>query len=101
MPKYLKACHNRHFHEKWGSDAVEVHTVNLRRSGLSELAKTFVKFLKQELDIKSPAVTQVCSNCLQQCLRKRIFTKYLTTHNSKIIESKVRSCVCYRRFIIN
>ena len=90
MPKYLKACRSFHFHEKWGSDVVEVNMVNLCRSGLPELAKMFVKFLKQELDIKSPAVTQVCSNCLQQCLQKQIFTKYLTTHNSKIIESKVR-----------
>ena len=37
MSKYSKECHNRHFHEKWGSDAVEVYIVNLCRSGLSEL----------------------------------------------------------------
>ena len=66
MPKYSKACHNRHFHEKRGSDAAEVYTVNLCRSGLSELAKTFVNFLNQELDIKSPtvltfAVTAFCA----------------------------------------
>ncbi len=100
MPKYSKTCHNRHFHEKWGSDAVEVHIINLCRNGLSELANTFVKFLKQELDIKSPAVTQVCSNCIQQCLQKRNFTQYLTTGNTKIIENKVRSCVCDSGFII-
>ena len=94
MPKYSKACHNRHFHEKWGSDSVEVYIVNLRRSGLSELAKTFVNFLKQELDIKSPTVTHVCSNCLLRCLQKRIFTRYLTTGNNKMIENKVSSCVC-------
>ena len=56
MPKYSKACHDRHFHEKWGSDAVEVYILNLCRSGLSELAKTFVNFMNQELDIKSPTV---------------------------------------------
>ena len=77
MPKYSKACHNRHFHEKWGSDPVEVYIVNLRRCGLSELAKTFVNFLKQELDIKSPTLTHVCSNCLLRSLQKRIFITVL------------------------
>ena len=100
MPKYSKACHNRHFHEKWGSDAVEVYIVNLCRSGLSELAKTFVNFLKQELDIKSPTVTHVCSNCFLRCLQKRIFTPYLTTGNTKMIENKVYKLMCFCRSVI-
>lgn len=90
MPKYPRACNNRQFHEKWGSGE-NVNGINLRRNGLSDLANTFEKFLKEEHGIKSPAVTNVCSDCLQKCLQMRVFTKYLATNTAKTIETKVKN----------
>ena len=57
MPRYPKACHNRHFHEKWSSGQSDLSLINLRRNGLSDLAKTFESFLKGEHGIRSPTVT--------------------------------------------
>ena len=89
MPKYPRACNNRHFHEKWGSGESDLVYINLRRSGLSELAKTFESFLKGEHGVKSATVTNICTDCLQQCLNKRAFTKYLDASNARVIETKV------------
>ena len=89
MLKYPRACNNRHFHEKWGCGESDLVFINLRRSGLSELAKTFERFLKGESIVKSPTVKNICTDCLQKCLQQRTFTKYLDTSNTKVIESKV------------
>ncbi len=62
MPKYPRACNNRHFHEKWGSGESDLVYINLRRSGLSELAKTFESFLKVKHRIMSPTVTNICTD---------------------------------------
>ena len=77
MPKYLKTYNNRHFHKQWKSSGGDLQVLNLRKNGLSELANTFVKFFKAELGAKSPAVVTVCTDCLQKCMKKRVFTKHM------------------------
>ena len=89
MPRYPKACHNRHFHENWSSEQSDLSFINLRRNGLSDLAKTFESFLKGEHGIKSPTVTNICTDCLNQCFNEQIFKKYLDRSNAKVIETKV------------
>ena len=91
MPKFLKACNNRHFHEKWSKSEDSMQVINLRKNyGLSELANIFQTFLKEEVGLKAPVVTNVCIDCLEQCLQRRVFTKYLSASNNKAIEHKVR-----------
>ena len=92
MPKYPRACNNRHFHDKWGCGGSDLTLVKLRRVGLSELAKAFERFLRGESIVKSPSVTNICTECLQKCLKKRVFSKYLDTTTTRVIKSKVRSC---------
>ena len=89
MPKYPKACHNRQFHEKWSYGHSDLSFINLRRNGLSDLAKTFESFLKEEHGIKSPTVTNLCTDCLNRCLMERVFKKYLDRSNARVIQTKV------------
>ena len=89
MPKYPTACHNRHFHEKWSSGQSDLSFINLRRNGLSDLAQTFESFLKGEHGIKSLTVTNICADCLSQCLDERAFKKYLDRRSARVIKTKV------------
>lgn len=44
MPKFLNACNNRHFHEKWSKCEDNMQVINLRKKyGLSELANIWTK----------------------------------------------------------
>ena len=95
MPKYSKACNNRHFHEKWGCTEDNLKVIYLWRNGLYDLANTFENFLKLEHGIKSPSVTSICTDCLKKCLQKRVFTKYLTTSSARAIENKVRNITIF------
>jgi hypothetical protein len=56
----------RHFHETWSEGEESLQVVNIRKNGLSELANIFQHFLREELGLKSPTVTKVCIDCLQQ-----------------------------------
>ena len=67
MPKYLKKCNNRHFHEKWESGDVQI--INLRRDGLLEFRNTLTKMLEEHLGQKPPLVENVCTDCLKKCMR--------------------------------
>ncbi|CAB3988267.1 Hypothetical predicted protein [Paramuricea clavata] len=87
MPKYLQTC-NCHFHEQRKSSGGDLQVLNLGKNGLSELANTFVKFLKAELGIKSPAVVNVCTDCLRGCMKKRVFTKHIPPNIVRTIENK-------------
>ena len=46
MPKYSKACNNRHFHEKWGCTEDNFKVIHLQINGLSDLANTFETFFE-------------------------------------------------------
>ena len=74
MPKYPRAC-----------DGSDLTLVKLRRVGLSELAKEFERFLKGESIVKSPSVKNICTECLQKCLKKRVFSKYQDTTTTTVI----------------
>ena len=91
MLKYPRAFNNRHFHDKWGCGGSDLTLVKLRRLGLSELAKAFKRFLRGESIVKSPFVKNICTECLQKCLRKRVFSKYLNITTTTVIKSEVRS----------
>ena len=71
MHKFLKACHNRHIHEKWSKSEDSMQVINLRtKYGLSELANIFQTFLKEEVGVQALIVTNVCLGRLEQCLLK-------------------------------
>lgn len=88
MPQFSKVCSNRFLHKKWKTEK-DVQFINLRRNGLSDLANIFEQFLKNENVLKSPSVTNICTGCLKQCLKRRDFTKYLGENDHTTIENKV------------
>jgi hypothetical protein len=90
MPKFSKNCNNP-FHDKC-SDGVDGSSrmVNLRAFGLGELAEAFAKFIANEKNITLKKVTHICKICVQQCLKKRNFTRHLSKQLSPdAIEKKV------------
>ena len=89
MPKFTKNCNNC-FHDEWsnGVDGSR-QIVNLRAFGLDELAQAFAKFIAREKNTTSKNVTHVCKSCVQQCLKKRNFTRYLSKLSPNAIEKKV------------
>ena len=99
MPKFTKNCNNS-FHE-W-SDGVDGsrRIVNLRAFGLDELAEAFVKFSAHEKNITSKKVTHICKSCVQQCLKKRNFTRHLSKLSPDTIEKKVSKNLIGRNMYI-
>jgi hypothetical protein len=79
MPKFAKTCNNP-FHDEW-SDGFEGSSriVNLRAYNLDEFASAFAKFSSDEKNYKVTPIkiNQICKNCLQQCLKKKNFIRYL------------------------
>ena len=91
MPKFSKKCQNP-FHDEWSDDSelCPCRIINLRVYGLGEFAQAFVKFLVDEKNVTSKKISRICKNCLQQCLKKRKFTKHLPQQQStNEIEMKV------------
>ena len=88
MPRFLKNCNNP-FHDDWSKGVGNSRIFNLRAHGLSELTHSFAKFISHEGRTKSPKVNQICFNCLQQCLKKRSFTRHLAKQSNDAIKEKV------------
>ena len=99
MPKFTKNCNNS-FHE-W-SDGVDGsrRIVNLRTFGLGELAEAFAKFSAHEKNITSKKVTNICKTCVQQCPKKRNFTRHLSKLSPYTIEKKVSKNLVGRNMYI-
>ena len=91
MPKYKKICNNP-LHDGWSKGQDDQRNVNLKAHGLSEIANAFCSLMKQEFGAKSPSVNHVCRACLQQCLKMRVFRKYLP-RNCEAIKCKVEKQV--------
>ena len=106
MPKFSKNCNNP-FHDDW-SDGVDgcSRMVNLRAFGLGELAEAFDKLSKfvaneKNISLKNiKKVTHICKSCVQQCLKKRNFTRHLPKQISPdAIEKKVNSNYNYIKYL--
>ena len=91
MPKFTKNCNNC-FHDKWsnGVDGSK-RIVNLRAFGVDELAQAFTT---------SKNVTHICKSCVQQCLKKRNFTRYLSKLSPNAIEKKVNKNLIGRNIYV-
>ena len=73
MPKFSSNCQKPR-HDEWSRRSSRL--VNLRVYGLADLASAFVK-MAYEKEMKSPRVNKICYDCLQQCLKKRNFSRHL------------------------
>ena len=100
MPKFTKNCNNS-FHDEW-SDGVDGsrRIVNLRAFGLDGLAEAFFKFSAHEKNITSKKVTHIWKSCVQQCLKKRNFTRHLSKLSPDTIEKKVSKNLIGRNMYI-
>ena len=87
----VKECNNQQIHEQWNITGRDQQIVNLRKKGLTNLAKVFEEFLQNTLPQRSAAlhITNICRSCLQTCYKKRAFTKYLEKKNTDKIQQKV------------
>ena len=95
MPKYLISCNNP-FHDEWSEGVKGSRIVNLRVFGSSELAHAFANFIFHEKEIKSRKVNHVFFSCLQQCLKKRSFTRHFT---KKSTGNEIKKKVGHKMFI--
>jgi hypothetical protein len=92
MPRFKRTCSNP-FHEKW-SKREEEKTVSLRARGLVAIANVFEKYVEEELGKKSTrgheySIKYLCTTCLNECFKKRKFTKLLKNDEVDELRNKV------------
>ena len=95
MPKFSKTCNNP-LHSEWSetSEGLEGSIiVNLKAFGWLQLAEALAMFLASEKQIETTKkISQLCKNCIHQCLKKRKVTRYLHKQlSTDVIEKKVRN----------
>ena len=95
MPKFSKTCNNP-FHSEWSDGLEGSKIIILKAYGLGELAGALAKFSAHENQIDmTKKITQLCTNCIRLCLKKRKFTRHLSTQlSTDMIERKVRLNYC-------
>jgi hypothetical protein len=91
MPRFGKKCNNP-LHNEWSEGYEDSKMVKLKAFGWCELGQALSIFLACEKQIKtSKKISQLCKNCIHECLKKRNITRHLPKRlHMDSIEMKVR-----------
>ena len=95
MPRFQRTCSNP-FHEMW-SKREDEKIVNLRARGLVSLGTIFEKYIEQETGKESTpghGIKNLCKTCLNECFKKRKFSKLLSNNQAGELKIKVEGQVC-------
>ena len=95
MPRFQRTCSNP-FHETW-SKREDEKIVNLRARGLVSLGTIFQKYIEQEMGKESTpghGIKNLRTTCLNECFKKRKFSRLLSNNQADELKIKVERQVC-------